>query len=285
MNATRYAKCGLILALGIATAYYLHGQTSAHAPSLEAFYRSLVAEGHSAPLEVQMKVAKEIPGASPEEIRKALPAIFAALAYQDEGVRHNAMTGLFEVARRPDGAALLKDRISLIGNVLLTSPISETQAGAVVILGSLNPAPPEVIPILLKFLQENDKDLNAQGSAIFELVSIAPENSEVIAAVQVFLSRPLDSQTRIGVLNALGNPNVKDERLIALLIASLDDTEEGVQSTAIQALTRIGRQALEQAEPGLRRLARESNQPTDIVELAKQALQTLESLRKEKDRR
>jgi len=232
-----------------------------------------------------MKVTKQIPGTGSEEIREALPAIFAALAYEDELVKGNALTGLYEISRRPDGAALLRDHIGAMAEVLMTSPKSGTQGGVVVIFGNLTPPPPEVIPVLLRFLKQTSRDSNAQGGAAFELVRIAPENAEVIAAIQEFLSRPLDGQTRIGVLNALGNPHVKDARLIALLAASLDDPDEGVRSAAVQSLTRIGRPALEQAESALHRLANDPSQPSEVVGQARQALQTLDTLGKDKKAR
>jgi len=281
MRAVRYVKVGL-LALGAALACCGHAQMPARDPSIEEFYRSLVANGHPAPMEVQMKVIKQIPGVGSDEIKKALPAVLGALMYDDEGLKHNALAGLYEISRRPDGATLLRDYIGPVGEVLMTSPQSETQAGVVVFFGNITPAPPEVIPVLLRFLKQTSRDSNAQGGAVFELVQIAPEDPEVIAAIQEFLSRPLDGQTRIGVLNALGNPHVKDARLIAVLTASLDELDEGVASAAIQALTRIGRPALEQAEPVLRRLANGPSRPSEVTDQAKQALQTLDALKKDK---
>jgi HEAT repeat protein len=111
------------------------------------------------------------------------------------------------------------------------------------------------------------------------LVRIAPENPKVAAAIQEFLSRPLDTKNRIDVLNALGNPAVKDAQLIASVIASLDDPDSGVRSTAIQVLTRIGKFALQQAEPALSRLAADPKQPAEIQDYAKQALRQLHSTR------
>ena len=48
-------------------------------------------------------------------------------------------------------------------------------------------------------------------------------------------------------------------------------------STAISALGRIGPQALQQAEPILQRLAADPNQPADVVDRAKTALQQMKS--------
>ena len=82
MRTVWYRKVGL-LALGAAIVSCADAQTSPRNSSLEEFYRSLVANGHAAPMEVQMKVMKRIPGTGSEEIKKALPAILAALTYDD----------------------------------------------------------------------------------------------------------------------------------------------------------------------------------------------------------
>jgi hypothetical protein len=56
-------------------------------------------------------------------------------------------------------------------------------------------------------LKRTDVDVQAQEPGIiFELVHIAPENAEVIAAVREFLSRPLDTKSKVNVLNGLGRP-------------------------------------------------------------------------------
>ena len=94
-----------------------------------------------------------------------------------------------------------------------------------------------------------------QGGAIFELLRTAPQNSELVATIREFLSRPIDSNVRIGVLNALGNPGTKHIRLIALVTESLENPDPNTRLTAIQALTRIGNDALRQAEAPLSRLA------------------------------
>ncbi len=92
------------------------------------------------------------------------------------------------------------------------------------------------------------------------------------AAVREFLSRSLDSESRIDVLNALGNPRVKDARIITMMITSLDDSDQGVRFTAAQALAGMGQSALQQAEPALQRLANDPKQPANVRDAAKQAL-------------
>src|SRR5205814_3399402 len=102
-----------------------------------------------------------------------------------------------------------------------------------------------------------------------------PQNSELVATIREFLSRPIDSNVRMGVLNALGNPGTTDAQLIALITESLDSSDPKIRLAAIQALIRIGNDALRQAEPPLSRLATDPTQPADVQENAKQAIQQL----------
>ena len=278
MTLTRFANFGFFLFIIAAVLpRHVHAQT----PTVQEFYQALVDhyDPSSPPtLENLIRVTDQIAGARPEEITRALPAIFAAMAHQDEAVKHNALTGLFEIARRPDGAGLLKSRVDTIGRDFLASPNPDTRGGEMIILGMLQPPPPEVLPIFLTFLKRTDNDAQAQGSGvIFQLVQIAPENPEVIAAVREFLSRPLDNKSRIDALNALGNPSVKDAQVIAMVTSSLDDSDPGVRSTAIQALGRMGSQALRQAESALEQLAADPKQPAEVTAKAKEALQQLHS--------
>src|SRR6267378_3211750 len=111
--APRFPKAGLLFFIAAALACYVHAQTS----SLQQFFQILV--GHYDPsslpkLEDVMKVTNQIDGARSEEITRALPAIFAALAHQDDTVKAYAATALFAVSQRPDSAALLKSQIDVI---------------------------------------------------------------------------------------------------------------------------------------------------------------------------
>ncbi len=170
----------LFLFVALVLRYQTHAQMTTHqTPSVQEFYETLVAhyDPSSVPtLGTVEKVTNQITGARPDEITKALPAIFAALTHQEKIVKHYALTALYMIALRPDSAMLLKSHVDGIGNVLLTSPIPETRAGAMVVLSTLKPSPPpEVVPIFLTFLKRTDAEAQAQGSAvIFELVHIAP---------------------------------------------------------------------------------------------------------------
>ncbi|MDQ1407035.1 MAG: hypothetical protein QOG55_2664 [Acidobacteriaceae bacterium] len=273
----RFAKTGLLLFIIAGGAVdYGAGQT----PSIQSYFQVLVDHYDPASLpkfEDVAKVSNRIAGASPQEISSALPAIFEAMAHHDDTVKAYAATALFAIAQRSDSAALLRSRVGVIGHDLLTAPRPETRAGEIIILGTLKPAPPpEVVPIFLTFLKRTDTDAQAQASGVvFELVQIAPEKPEVLAAILEFLSRPLDGATKIGTLNALANPNVKDSRVITMIIASLGDPDQGVRLAAAQAIGAIGRPAVEQAQSALQRLVEDSKQPADVRTAASNALARL----------
>ena len=273
----RFAKTSLLLFIvAFGTTDCGVGQT----PSIQGYFQVLVDHYDPASLpkfEDVVKVTDRIAGASPQEITGALPAIFEAMAHHDDTVKAYAATALFAIAQRSDSAALLRSRVGVIGHDLLTAPRPETRAGEIIILGTLKPAPPpEVVPIFLTFLKRTDTEAQAQASGVvFELVQIAPEKPEVLAAILEFLSLPLDSATKIGRLNTLANPNVKDSRVITMIIASLDDPDQGVRLAAAQAIGAIGRPAVEQAQSALQRLVEDSKQPADVRTAASNALARL----------
>jgi HEAT repeats len=280
------ALAGLaIICTGIGAPHFLsqanlHEQTP---PTLDAFFQEVLGGPSTLPkFDDLHRVTLRIAGMRPEDIKRALPAVFAALARQDEQVKAYACAALFAIADRPDGAELLKDRIGAIGQDLLLTKDANIQAGEIAILGSVKPSPsPEVVAMLLDFLKRPDVQAQAAG-AIFELIHVAPDDPRVIAEIQDYMSGPVDSRSKINVLNALGNRRVKDARLVSIVTSLFDDSDQNVRLTAIHAVGRMGRQVLEYAEPTLRRLANDPNQPVEIREGAKSALHTLDSLRKVK---
>src|SRR5262249_44575158 len=200
----------------------------------------------------------------------------AALRSHDETVRAYVQSALYSISLRPDSAALLKPHLDEIGNGLTASK-PETRAAAMNILGGLHPTPPpEVVPILLGFLNRRDPDAETQGAAvIFELVHIAPGDPKVLSAVTAFLSRTLDNKSKVDVLKALGTSRVRDAEIINRMVLFLDDSEQAVRFTAIQALASMGQSALQQAEPALQRLANDSQQPAEVRSAAKKGLREL----------
>src|SRR5438270_7806377 len=139
--------------------------------SLKAFFETVLRNPSTLPkFEDLHALAEAIPNMRSEDIKTALPTIFEALAYQDEHVKAYACAALFAIAGRQDGAKLLENRIEAIGHDLLSTRFAHIQGGEVIILGRLKPPPPEAAHFLLAFVSQRDRDPNAQGGAIFELL-------------------------------------------------------------------------------------------------------------------
>lgn len=236
-------------------------------PSLEEFYRRLVGSDDPSSLPAQadeLKVTDQIAGARPEDVLNALPAIFAVLAHRDVNVQLYGASALFRISRRPDGGQLLKGYVATIADLLNESD-RRLQATALYVFANFRPPPvAEILPSVSAFLKREDRDPRAQADAALYLVNHALDHPEAIAAIQSFMSRPMDAQARIGALNALGNPRVRDSRLIDSVIASLDDPDLAVRLTAVQTLIRVGPHALQRAGPTLQR------QVSDMLALLRQ---------------
>jgi HEAT repeat protein len=201
----------------------------------------------------------------------------SALEHQDDHVKSDAALALFVIAQRADSAELLTKGVPAIGN-MLNLPNTRLQGAAIIILSSLKPTPPpEVSSLLLDFLKRTDRDPQTQTSAIFALIRVAPGSPATIAAIREFLGRPLGREARIAALNAVGDPRVQDAQTIAIVGASLEDAEQSVRFTAIQALTRMGKHAVQQSEISLRRVANRDNESSEVKDAAQRALRLIDN--------
>ncbi len=275
-----HASTGMIIvALAIAMTCVEAQQTSAAAqPSLQRYFADLVQNYNpeSTPtFDDLLKVQDRIGSMQPAEISAAMPSILTALTHPDDTIKSYALAALFALGLRPDSAALLKDYIKPIADFMNNSTNGRLEGASTQILGMLKPQPPpEVEQVLLAFLRSTDRDLRAQSSAIFFLVRIAPDDIEVIDATKEFLSRPLTREAREGALNAISSAYIRNTRLIAVFIDALTDPDSDVRLTAVQGLQRIGRDAVQQAEPALRELMTRPEEPPEVKAAADEAVKS-----------
>jgi Lipoprotein amino terminal region len=268
----------LLLIVTLLQAYDLgtYGTPRPQATStLQEFFQRLVdhySPGSLPKFDELMRVEEQIAGLHSEEVTKALPVVFTALGRQDVEVKIYASSAIFAVSLRPDSALLLRKYVTAISDLLNESD-PRLQAISTLIFLNMKPKPlAESLPSLVNFLRRTDRDQDAQGSAVFALVRIAPENPEVLSAIQQFLARDLDYKSRIGVLNALGSPGFKDVRIVSVVIAEMDDSDQGMRITAIQSITRMGKDAVRQARPTLQRLSEDPKQTAEVRAAAAGAL-------------
>jgi len=269
----------IFLIIAVVSPGHLLAQTNPKAiPSLQEFYQRLVEHYNPSSLpseEERMRVMHQAQAAPAEEISRALPWISTALAHQDDQVKLVACAALLAISLRPDSAALLRAHIKPIGD-LLVSPNERLQGIGVEILGYLKPLPPpEAAAPMLAFLKRTDANTTAQAGVAGFLMKYAPDNPENVGAVLNFLDRPLDTQARIQALQALGTQPVTDPNIIDRVVAALDDRNSRTRFAAAEVLPRMGRRALLQAQPELERLAEDPDQPDDVKEIARKALEGL----------
>jgi HEAT repeat protein len=106
-------------------------------------------------------------------------------------------------------------------------------------------------------LKRQGADTRTQNVILRYLVRGAEENPEAVAAIMEYWSRPLSKDARIGAIEALGNADAKDPRIIDLVISSLDDPDFNVRLTAFQALRSLSPAAVQQARLPMQKAARE----------------------------
>jgi HEAT repeat protein len=222
-------------------------------------------------------LGKRVSAASPGEIRDALPWMIAAAANADEVKRVYAFRALVGVGVRTDSPALLKEHIGDLVTLLASSD-AYVQRFAMIVLGSVQSR--QAAPVLglsqalVAFVKRADRDLQAQLGALGSLLEKWQEEPSVQDAVEGFLSRDLDVETRIQILLALGRGNARGRpvRFIDLIIAALGNPSIDVRTTAIDVLSRSGTPAMVRAEPSLRKLIQEADQPEVVKSAARKAL-------------
>jgi HEAT repeats len=139
-------------------------------------------------------------------------------------------------------------------------------------LQQAGPAMRKVADQYVALLRQNNGDVNRQISALEDLLFYSPDDPRVVEAVIEFYTHPLDWGPRTAVQNALRIPNLKNVRLIDLIIGSLRDPNPQVRSNAAYVLIDMGSYALERAQPTLQRLGEDPAQPPEVRDAAKRAL-------------
>jgi HEAT repeat protein len=218
---------------------------------------------------------EQVAAASPDEIAAALPVMVAALSVPDDRARRTCVMAILSVSLRMDSPALLGQSIGAVAGILDFSDAPQQRVGVVIMSNVLSRAPtppPGALTPVIAFLKRSDRDIEAQSVAVSVLARAAPEDAGVTETVSAFLSRQLDAQFRVRALDGLVSPRLKDIKLIDSVAASLEDPDDAVKGAAINALTKIGPQAIVQAEPALLKLLQQPGHPANLRLAATNAL-------------
>jgi HEAT repeat protein len=272
--------CSVVALLLAAVLAPAQAQTHASESTLspQVFFESLVRNYDPAnPPEFDslLKVQHEIEEMPSGEVAQAMPSIFAALSHRDDNVKTLAVAALFSIALRSDSATLLNSHIDAIG-ALLGMPSPRLQGSAVHILSMQRPRPgPEIVPLLLGFLAQTDRDPIAHADAVLALLQVAPANKDVLSEAYKFVSQQSDPSGKEAALNAIANSKTEDARLTNAVIAALSDTNQEVRFTAAQALWRMPGDVVARAQPALQRLIEKPDEAQEVKAAATEAMKVI----------
>jgi len=208
---------------------------------------------------------------------EALPTIVSALKHREDAIKLDGLAILMAISLRRDSAELLKGYVSDIGK-LLDSQNDRLQGVTVLTFDYLKPEPPpEVAPPLAAFVRRTDRyrDPIAQAGAFSLLLRIAPDNPDLTPALQAFVARPMDEQTKGAVINGIANSHTENVVATDFLIGALEGPNEQTRFTAAQAFQRMPKEAVRHAQRALRRAKERPDEAQEVKDAAKEALRKL----------
>lgn len=133
-------------------------------------------------------------------------------------------------------------------------------------MASLHPEPPEEVVIALQdtILTGDDSVKAAAIAGVARVASNRPASEQLLLKL---LSDGSPSEKQV-VLRAIPNANLKDERVLRAVGASLSDKADAVQNLALIALAKLGDQAVLLNHDAIAQLAERSGRDTEIGKLA-----------------
>lgn len=221
-----------------------------------------------------LKVADLVPTASPEEVARTLPGIQMAISQQDGTIKKFGAYILTIISFRSDSSHLLGEHVQEIAP-LLNEKDPHLQQEAVLVLGGMKPISPRtVVPPLLDFVRETDKDPVARVNAISDLLRLAP--ADVVPDLKRFASGPLDSTTKDALANAIANSKTDDSEAADVLITLLSDSDEQVRFQVAQAFQRMPTKSIAKARAALSERMASPEESQEVKDAVREALRNLE---------
>jgi hypothetical protein len=216
------------------------------------------------------------------EVAADLPTVVAALSDPDEYVRAQAAAVFVVIGSRPDGDALLEAEIArpetaaAIARLAASSEPREQSVALWFLANFRGRSSPDLLQPLLDVLLQPALEPRRQLGALAAVSRLAPEQGEVVAAVEVFASRPLDDATRVEMLKTLQLSRIDSGNLRVAVIQNLAERNAAVKTQAIAVLTRMGPTAISSAAQNLREIAERPEESQSVRDAALAALQGIE---------
>lgn len=214
----------------------------------------------------------------PETMRKAFPALIAALDDDDDGVRiqASAIFGGIGMFRRHDGRAILGTlELDLIER--FDDPNRQVRTNLISVVSSLEPAPAYLAQAIEAFERHlNDPDFGVRGRALFGLARVAPDSPSATAAIVSLIDRTADPEARRGLIQRLALARPRHPAIVRKLIEQLNQDHHQLRLGSVRALGNIGPPAAE-ALPPLRAILLDPSTQQELRQVAEAAIRSIES--------
>ncbi len=214
----------------------------------------------------------------PATMRKAFPAVMAALDDDDDGVRiqASAFFGVIGMLRRHDGRAILGTlELDLIER--FNDPQPRVRTNLIAAISSLEPAPAYLAEAIEAFERHlNDPDFGVRGRALFGLARVAPDSPSATAAIVSLIDRTADPEERRGLIQRLALARPRHPAIVRKLIEQLSHDHHQLRLDSVRALGNLGPPAAE-ALPALRAILLDPSTNQELRQVAEAAIRSIET--------
>jgi hypothetical protein len=263
----RFISCLLLIAPFAAIG------TAQEPPTVTEFFQQrLNGAPRPSSAEALVAVINPILQSDPKTITGALPSIDAALTSDKDELPGEAILALFTIARRADGAVLLRSRIPEI-EALLLRPEEPLRNGAVLVLQTLTPSDPNLTaPVMIRFLNSSAKASPAKVETVWTLLQYRRQDPAALQAIQHFLSMPADPDLRMAILQTLTRDRVNTPVTDDCALHALSDPDPHVKVVAVHTVHALGPEVWQRALATVSNLAVDSAEDRAVRDAADKEL-------------
>jgi hypothetical protein len=217
-------------------------------------------------------VVDQIPSAGEAEIRAALPHISSALKSTKDNLPVEAMFALYVIAQRPDGGAILRQKVADIGD-LLNSTDSRINGGAVLTLKFLTPSNRDMtLPIVVNYLTGEAPPSPLKAEIVSTLLAFESTNAQSMNAVEQFLLIKADAPTNIATLHALAVNHIHTAAIDDYVLRSLSEPSKFVKLASIHAAQSLGPEAWNKFSSRIAKLSVDPSEDNAVRDAARAAI-------------
>ncbi len=241
-------------------------------PSVSDFLVGLRREPDSMPeFNDAIKIVDQIKPMSRSEVQALLPLIFDGLGYEQDAVKLYSALALFAVSLRPDCYVLLEPKLKEILSLLERSD-NRLIMSVPMVVERMNIPRERVLPAYRDFVSDENKPAKAKAPMVCMLTKMDPHSEETLRAITGFVNQSMGTQERIDALNAIGCQPTDDEKLMNLVINSLNDTDSHVRGAAIAVIGRFGKKGADLAADQLAKIAGDADEQPEVRDMADRLL-------------